>query len=102
MQFPALAFNSTELITCNWGNKAEMDPSPVYVQAGDSRKVCLLAGQKSTACGSPARPQAPAGVEWLQEPGAEETAQPPRRVPPQTVNLELLRTTSKMAMQLWC
>lgn len=50
MQFPALAFNSTELITCNWGNKAEMDPSPVCVQAGDSRKVCLLAGQKSTAC----------------------------------------------------
>ena len=101
MQFPALAFNSTELITCNWGNKAEMDPSRLC--AGWRQQKGLSASRaEEYSMSSPARPQAPPGVEWLQELGAEETAQPPRRVPPQTVNLELLRTTSKMAMQLRC
>lgn len=34
-------FKSTELITCSWGNKAEMYPLLVFTQDA-SREVCLL------------------------------------------------------------
>ena len=79
-QFQALAFKSTELITCNWGNKAETDP--VCVPAGgDQKGLCASQGRREQSASSPAPPQVPPGAGWVAGVGAVEAAQPRRRVP---------------------
>ena len=40
MQFPGLAWRSPELITCNWGNKAEIDALRVFRPEARERAVC--------------------------------------------------------------
>lgn len=99
MQFQALAFSSTKLITCNWGNKAETYSLFVFRQEA-SRKVGLLAeAAESKAHPRQHHPRSHLELCGCRDGGCESSPITLQGAVPRHVNLELLKPASKVAMQ---